>query len=250
MSLERFDAETRTSAWPQRQAQGKPASATANGRTAVSARRDRANPIGFLAARYPVVRRLVTESSFRRAARRFILTDPPGVPIPDSFGDNFPRFIRSQGSLACIEYVAGVAELEMLRHKARHAPRRRPLAALALCSLPTERLMELRVVLHPSVGLVQSRFPIVTAWEINQTNDNQRMIERWIGEAAMVARPFRDVEVRRLPSGDCVFLRALSDGQTVATAAALATQTVPEFDVVSGLRLIEDARVVVGIYRS
>lgn len=133
----------------------------------------------------------------------------------------------------------------MLQHKARHAQHVRPLAALALSSLQAERLRGLCVVLHPSVCLVQSHFPIVTAWENNQTNDGDGMIERWVAEAAIVARPFLKVEVRRLPSGG--YLGALSEGKTVATTAEIATEAAPKFDVVCSLRLIEDAKVVVGI---
>ena len=72
-------------------------------------------------------------------------------------------------------------------------------------------------MLHPSVYLVQSRFPIVTIWESNQSMASG-MIDRWSAEAALVARPFLEVEVRRLPPGGYAFLRALSEGQTVATA--------------------------------
>jgi len=39
-----------------------------------------------------------------------------------------------------------------------------------------------RPVLHPSVCLIQSRVPIVTIWEHNQTNDDNGMIERWSAE--------------------------------------------------------------------
>jgi hypothetical protein len=99
-----------------------------------------------------------------------------------------------------------------------------------LSSLLAERLNGLRVMLHPSVGLVQSRFPIVAIWENNQTNNDDGKIERWVGEAALVTRPFLKVEVRRLPPGGYAFLRALSGGQTVKTAVALATEATPAFE--------------------
>ena len=124
----------------------------------VLARRDRTSQIDLLAARYPVIRRLVGAPSFRVAARRFILSEPPSAPIPRSYGDSFPRFIRSLGNAACIEYVADVAELEMLRQKAKHAAHAQPSGA-ALSSLRAERLSELRIFLHPSVCLVESAFP-------------------------------------------------------------------------------------------
>jgi Putative DNA-binding domain len=242
VSVEAPTPERRQHPW----VKSRSAAATSRCTGGVLSRGDRTGLIELLAARYPVTRRLAGELSFRIVARRFILADPPGTPIPESFYDYFPCFIRSLGNIACIEYVADVADLERLRHKAQYAQPVRPLA-LALSSPRAERLNGLRLVLHPSVYLVQSRFPIVTAWENNQTDDRDGMIERWVAEAAMVARPFLKVEVRCLPSGGYAFLGALSGGKTVATAAQIATEVSSEFDVASSLRLIEDAKVVVGI---
>ena len=190
------EVEPRTSRWRERPSPRLPSaraglSESTAGR--VSARRDRLGPIELLAARYPVVRRLVGELSFRVVARRFILSHPPGGAVLNAIGDGFPGFIRSLGNAACIEYVADVAEFEMLWHKAWHARHVRRPAALAVSSLQADRLGRLRVVLHPSVSLVQSRFPIVTTWENNQANDGDGMIERWVAEAALVARPFLEV---------------------------------------------------------
>jgi len=248
-SLRGVEVEPRTSKWRERPSQSPLARAGTRGSTegGFSARRDRPCAIELLAVRYPVIRRLVGEQSFRVAARRFILSHPLGGMLPNGSAEEFPHFIRSLGNAACIEYVADVAELEMLQHKARYAPHVRPLTALALSSLQADRLGGLRVVLHPSVYLMQSRFPIVTAWENNQAKNGNGMIERWAAEAAIVARPFFEVEVRRLPPGDYAFLCALSEGKTVATAIGIATEVVPKFDVVSSLRLIDDLKVIVGI---
>lgn len=86
---------------------GFPVSARTGRRTdgGASAHRDGIAPIEFLTARFPVIRRLVGKPSFRVVARRFIVSEPPGVPIPSSYGENFPRFLRSQGNIASIEYV-------------------------------------------------------------------------------------------------------------------------------------------------
>jgi Putative DNA-binding domain len=248
-SLRGVDVETLTSEWRKSPAwRPRPAARMAR-RTGdgVLARRDRTRPIDLLAARYPVIRRLVGAPSFNVAVRRFILSEPSSTPIPRSYGDGFPRFIRSLGKAACIEYVADVAELEMLRQKAKFAAHAQLLGAPALSSLPVERLRALRIFLHPSVCLVQSRFPIVTIWENNRTDDGDGKIQLWIAEAAIVARPFLKVEVRRLPSGGYAFLSALSEEKTVATAVQIATEVSPKFDVASNLTLLDDAKVVVGI---
>jgi Putative DNA-binding domain len=215
---------------------------------AVTVGHHQTSPIEVLAGRFPVVRRLVGEPSFRVVARRFVLSEPPSLPIPCSYGESFPRFLRAQGDAATIEYVADIPELEAARGRARHAAEAVPLGAKALALLRTNRVDGLRVALHPSVSLVQSRFPIVTIWETNwyDKRGNSR-IERWRTEAALVARPFLQVEVRRLPPGAYAFLLALARGQTVATAIRIASAATPEFEAASNLALLMDANVVVGI---
>jgi hypothetical protein len=243
-SLSAADVETQNSGWRKRPSPEAPSVPGATSRCA----HDHTRLIELLAARHPVTRRLAGESSFRIVARRFVIRNPPCDPVPNSFGGNFPRYIRSLGNAACIEYIADVAELETLQWKARYAPNVQPIAASALSSLRAKRLKGLRVTLHPSVYLIQSHFPIVTAWENNQTNeDTGGLIERWVGEAALVARPLLEVEVRRLPLGGYAFLRAISEGKTVATAVRIATEIAPTFDIVSNLKLIEDALLTVNI---
>jgi hypothetical protein len=170
--------------------------------------RNRTDLIEVLAAQYPVIRRLAGELSFRIVARRYILSEPPSIPIAPSLGDNFPPFLRGQRNTPSFEYVADIAELEMVRRKARCAANVRPLPAETLLSLGGECRDGLSITLHPSVGLVQSRFPIVTIWENNQSDDENGMIDRWSAEAALVARPFLEVEVHRLPPGGYAFIRA------------------------------------------
>jgi Putative DNA-binding domain len=206
--------------------------------------------IAFLAVRFPVIRRLVGGMSFRVVARRFIVSEPLGAPIPSSYGESFPRFLRSLGNAASIEYVADIAKLEMVRGKAQRAADVRPLGADASSLLRAERLNGLRVLLHPSVYLVQSRFPIVTIWEHNRSSDDSGMIERWWAESALVARPFLEVEVRRLPPGGYAFLRALSEGQTVAMAMQVAAVASPKFELASNLALLMEANVLAGIHEA
>src|SRR5262249_17395092 len=77
----------------------------------VRSHRNRTDLIEILAARYPVIRRLAGELSFRIVARRYILSEPPSIPIAPSFGDNFPRFLRDQSNTPSFEHVADIAEL-------------------------------------------------------------------------------------------------------------------------------------------
>ena len=209
----------------------------------LAAPRDDATAIDLLAARYPVIRRLVGDDPFDAMARRFIAGEPLGTSRLPHYGETFPRFLRSQGKAASIEYVADIAELEMARAKARGAAHARPVGARALRQR-ADRLDRLRVEVHPSVFLVASRFPIVTIWENNRSDGDSGMIERWSAESALVARPFLEVEVRRLPRSGYAFIDALSLGERVASAAKIAAAA--DFDLDWGLSLLTEANIVVG----
>ena len=212
-----------------------------------SARGRSASPIDILTQRFPVVRRVVGRDSFISMARRFVACEPPSSPTPLRYGETLPSFIRQQGKTASIEYVADIAELEMAHRKARLARGAMPVDRRALASLRTERLGESRLVLHPSVFLVASRFPIVTIWESTKRGDGSGMVERWRAEAALVVRPLRDVELRRLLPGGHAFIQALSKGWAVAAAIEAGTAAVATFDVSANLAFLTEARIVVGL---
>jgi len=211
-----------------------------------SARPRIASPIDILTERFPVVRRLVGRNSFTAMARRFVACEPPSSPSPLRYGETFPCFLRHQGKTASIEYVADIAELEMARRKAQLAPGAVPVDRWAPALLRTKRLGDLRLVLHPSVFLVVSRFPIVTIWESITRAGGSGMIERWRAEAALVARPRLDVELRLLPPGGYAFIEGLSKGWTVAAAIEAGSAAVAKFDAFANLALFTEAQIVVG----
>jgi hypothetical protein len=200
-----------------------------------------------LAPRFPVIRRMVGDASFRVMAQRFVLSEPPRLPIPLSYGESFPRFLRSQDRLASLEYVADIAELEVARRKAEHAAEARSIDAKRSLAWQGEHADSACVILHPSVHLVASRFPIVTIWQNNRNKNGNCAIARWRPEAALVTRPFRHVEIRSLPAGADIFIGALARGQTVAKAARTAMDATPEFDAAASLTMLAEANAIAGI---
>jgi hypothetical protein len=114
-----------------------------------------------------------------------------------------------------------------------------------IASLRIRQLKELRAVLHPSTFLVSSRFPIVTIWENNRSEAGPRMVERWIAESALVARPHLHVEVRRLPRGGHAFIGALSQGATISSAVEAGRLVTADFDIGANLTLLLDANIVI-----
>src|SRR6476661_3449154 len=182
---------------------------------------DARNDIGLrlidaLAARYPVINRLVGEESFRTVAYQYLLKEPPSAAMPQVFGATFPAFLRNIRQGASTEYLADIADLECAVAAAHHAAEARPVHASALSTLAPDRFDRFRMTLHPSLHLVASRFPVITIWGANRGGNG--VIECWGAEAALVARPFFDVEVRRLLPGGLAFLRCLARDETLTEA--------------------------------
>jgi hypothetical protein len=201
--------------------------------------------IKVVAARFPVVRRLVGEDCFFEKVRRFIAAEPPRSPLLLDYGDGFAQFLRRPGEDACIAYIADIADLEIARGKAYHAADAPPLPPQAFAAIPAEQLAGLRLLLHPSVSLLQSRFPIVSVWHANQQAGDVAL-RQGRPEAALIARPALEVEVWNLPPGGFAFLTALSRGATMAEAAEAAMDAAPEFDLAVNLSVLIEARIVTG----
>lgn len=202
--------------------------------------------VSALAARFPVVQRLVGEEFFREMARVYVMLEPPRSPILLQYGETFAAFIDGFGPAAPIPYLGDVARLEMARGHAYHAPDVVPLAAQKFASMPADRLARMRVKLHPSVSMISSPHPVYSIWYANQDMDRYVPIAPWGPEAALVARPDLDVEVHKLPAGGAAFVTMLSQGGTFTDAFTAASEADDKFDPVANLSLIIRANIVAG----
>ena len=121
-----------------------------------------------LGARFPVVKRLVGDEFFSAMAHAFVLREPPLSPLLIHYGETFPAFIEAFDAAKPLPYLADVARLEYARGRAYHAADVEPLPRAAFAALPAGRIGSARVTLHPSVGIIASRFPVLSIWEVNQ----------------------------------------------------------------------------------
>jgi hypothetical protein len=198
--------------------------------------------IKVVAARFPAVRRLLGEDRFLESVRRFIAAEPPRSPLLLDYGDAFPQFLRSVGSETCI---ADIADLEVARGRAYHAADATSLPPQAFAAIRAERLAGLRLTFHPSLSLLQSRFPIVSLWQASREAGGVALPQER-PEAALIARPLLEVEVWNLPPGGFAFLTALAIGATMAGAAEAAMDAAPDFDLAVNLSVMIQASIVTG----
>lgn len=169
-------------------------------------------------ARYPVVRRLVGDAFFAAMARFFVVAHPPESPALVFYGAVFPAFLDAFEPARALPYLADVARLEWARHEAFHGTNAACADASLLASIPPEALAEVHLILHPTVRLVASDYPILAIWRANAEADGRCEIEDR-PETALVVRPEFSVRTLPFPRGGEPLVRRLMEGAPLGAAA-------------------------------
>src|SRR3984893_7430705 len=191
--------------------------------------------VGALEARFPATRKIVGEDFFKGAAKLFAATQPPRSPLMMYYGDAFPAFLADFEPAREVPYLADVARLEAARTRAYHAADANPLTRTALSGSLPEAMAGMRFILHPSVEIVASDYPVVAIWAMNSGEIDVAPITDWRGEDALVSRPGFNVEVHSLPPGAKTFLQNLAAGNPLGEAAAAAPAAPASFDLAATL---------------
>jgi hypothetical protein len=181
----------------------------------------KASLVAALAAKFPVVHRLVGEEFFEATALVFIERHPPRSPVLAEYGCDFAGFLEGFEPAADLPYLPDVARLEWARQRAFHAADAPPVAIDRLAALAAGDLGSAKLLLHPAARVVVSPWPIVSIWTTNTFDAEVRRIgpDR-PGETALVTRPDQDVLVGPLPPGAGPLIAALEEGATLGDAMA------------------------------
>lgn len=207
----------------------------------------RASLVAALAARYPVVRRLVGADFFEAMGVVFIARHPPGSPVLTEYGDHLPAFLAAFEPAAGLPYLPDVARLEWARHCAFHAADAEPIAIERLAALPAESLGSVQLALHPALRLVASPWPILSVWTANREDEVRPLAPDAAAESVLVTRPALQVLTQRLPAGGDILLAAILHGASLGDAVTEAMEAVPSFDTAATLALIFSAGAVAGL---
>jgi hypothetical protein len=190
-----------------------------------------------LEAAFPAVRRIVGDEFFAAMARVYVALEPPRSPIMLDYGEAFPDFIGTFEPARSVPYLPDVARLERAWVEAYHAAEAPPADAALLATIDSRSLPRIGFTLHPSVRVVRSTFPAVQIWLMNIDGGMPTAVDIFSGgENALVVRPVAEVEVRRVPAGAATFILGLAAGASVAEAAMLAFDEIPDFDLAGALR--------------
>lgn len=178
---------------------------------------------------YPAVQKLVGDEFFRACARVYFEHAKPASPVMHRYGADFGAFLDDFPPAQSVPYLGDVARLEYVRLQAYHAADAAPIGLADLAALPADQIDKAVLIVHPSVGLVRSRYPAVSLWGASTGLVGSETVDMDCAEDALVVRLGYEVETLGLSPGGGAFLAAVMAGCTLGDAAAQAAKDSADF---------------------
>lgn len=191
-----------------------------------------------LATTFPVVRQLVGAAFFNAAAHAYVRAHPSTHGDVNRYGGDLAGFLTTYEPVRMLVYLPDIARLEWAIDQAAIAADAPPFDLAALAALPERAHAGLRFVLHPSARLIESHYPILHIWQVNQADFKgpAEVDLREGGDSLLIVRGECGVDIERLNPGEAALLGGFAAGETLAVAADLATEAEPAFDLPAALR--------------
>jgi len=191
-----------------------------------------------LAATFPVVKKLVGADFFDAAVAVFVRAYPSTRGDVNGYGGDLPRFLDAYEPARPLAYLPDVARLEWAIDQAGIAADAEPLDLAALAEVPEDARAALGFFLSPSARLIESRYPVLHIWQINQPDHDgaERVDLGEGGDSLLVVRGENGVGIERLRAGETALLRAFAGHVPLGVAAARASEADRSFDLSVALR--------------
>lgn len=205
-----------------------------------------ANASNALACAYPIVRRIVGAEFFNALAREYARAHPSTRGDLHAYGATLPAFLESFAHVQDLPYLADVARMEWLAHRAYYAADAR---GFDFAAVDPSSAACLRATLAPGCALLASDWALGRIWTVHQ-DDYTGAIDIDPGAAAdriLVYRPGWRVQVRSLAPGDWAFLEAAAGGAALGKMLESAARVERDFQPELALARWVDAGVIVGL---
>jgi hypothetical protein len=208
-----------------------------------------------LAGVYPVINKLVGEEFFAYAAGAYLQAHPSRTGNVHDFGDAFPTFLAQLAGAESLPYLPDVARLEWAYHEVFHAPEGMALdveqLAVVLSGESAEQVTaacNLYLQLSPCCRYVQSDYPILSIWQLNQdAGSGNEVVD--IGAGGMQLALVRNniaIEFHPLSAAAYTLLAALHSGDSFAQACVRALAAHADCNVGSVLQYCVQHRLITG----
>jgi len=195
---------------------------------------------GFLAtlrAGYPVLERLVGQQYFRQLTFEYHARFPSPSGNLHHAGQRLPEFLAEKFASTEYVYFHDVSRLEWSVQEVLVAAGADRLNIARLEAVTAGDYARLVFRLHPATALVSSEFPILSIWQANQPEADERVIDLDSGaEHVLLFRTDDAVELRRLTRQEHAFLVSIDAGNTLEEVMEDTLAEGDMFDAAAGLR--------------
>jgi len=207
--------------------------------------------IKALALGFPVIERLGGTDYFRQLALEFLAAHPSRSGNLHHIGEPFAPFLAQKFAGTQYAYFADVAALEWAHQEALLAPDAEgdALTSAAFASIAPEDYERLTLSLHPACRFVQSRYPIVKIWRVNQpeTLSDEVIDLDSGGDNVLVLRTPECVEFHCLPAARFTLFEALGRGENLGAALERAQAVESDFNFGAALRHLLELRILTAL---
>jgi hypothetical protein len=184
-----------------------------------------------LAVAYPVMRQVVGSEFFEGLARAYLRARPSTCGNLYEYGGEFAAFLGDFAHVQSLPYVADLARLEWLVHRADGAADAMPWDAAGFAAVAAESQGEIRFEWAAGTAVMSSAYPVARIWTIHQPEHRGEFTVDWsVAERVLVARAGLRVTVSALDAGDAAFFDASLEGGSLDDATTEALNADPAFD--------------------
>lgn len=204
-----------------------------------------------LAASYPTILALVGEQCFRTLAGEYAQTNPSLSGNLIDYGANFGSLLRARYAGGEFDYLPDVARLDWAMELARNAADAVSFDLQSLAQVPEGQRADLCFTLHPSLQCIESRYPILEIWQLNQHTDPNAQDPIDLasgGEQLLVLRRRNDVQLRPITAAELVFIEALHEGHALGHSAELAMERDTTYEPAATLVLLARLELLVAFF--
>ena len=195
------------------------------------------NLTNTLRAVYPIIEKIVGTAFFNHAAQQFLKKRPSISSDLNDYGKGFAEFIDQYEPAKSLPYLVDTAYMEWALEKAYYAPDHPPMLLEQLGTIAPEDYVKLRFVLHPTVSLLHSIYPLQNIWEVHQADyvgDDYVDLDQGETYLLITRRHLKSV-VEPLTKAQFTFLKCLSNDEAFTVAVEEALESQSDFDLQSFL---------------
>lgn len=182
-----------------------------------------------LRSNYQRLARVVGDAFFRGLAHAYIDQHPPSDHSLVGYGRGLPDFLDDAAAEHGLSWLGDFARLDRGWLDAHLAADRALLAPSALEGLGDDGLITARIMFHPSLTLVRTRWQLWEIWR-EACADSFSAAPRTLlqeADAVLFWRPGHEVSARHLPAPHAAFIESLRSGEVLGTACEKVLALVP-----------------------